>query len=431
MHRSSIGRWALCCALGGCVSNPPDVITAGAPVKAGASGAQLGKPLWLDDIHWSNFTAYGPLIAGDWDALPGPDVYAVGRADEVGRVLAGDGNGNFVDTKIERRDPLRALPGCVVSGDLNGDAHADLVYLSTLGSNDEPRKARITSLVRKADGFAVTTLDYAGGASALVLAELSGDAWLDLVVAYGGANNEPDATHLALFLGTGTGQFLARGELARIAGAHPLFVGVGDLRGQKGRDLLVVTAAGSRAQLVSLSLAAPAAQRSLALPGVPDAWVQGDVDGDGACDVVFARPAAQTYDIVLARDAPQLMRLDLSSDSYEYGKNVALGDLDADGQLDLIVPASDVRDNVNAGYGYGPALLVVFGAEAAFFPRKQAFQLSLVDEFGERVTVGDLDGDGRDDVLLSTMFGDQPEGRVAALLGRDLAGMTARASGGH
>jgi hypothetical protein len=128
-----------------------------------------------------------------------------------------------------------------------------------------------------------------------------------------------------------------------------------------------------------------------------------DFDGDGIADlVVGSGPGEPALVRVLSgRDGSELLRVAPFESSFTGGVFVAAGDLTGDGVPDLVVCPDE---------GGGPRVQVYRGLD--FTKVADFFGINdLTFRGGARVAIGDLNGDGRADLLVAAGFGGGP--RVA------------------
>jgi len=220
-------------------------------------------------------------------------------------------------------------PASVALGDLDNDGDLDMAVGSTT--------ARTCGL-RYNDGYGnFGSSQYVNAAERpekLVLGDVNGDGWLDLLTASATLTNA-----ISVFRSTGTGAFappmgFALGSVARD-------LKLGDLDGDGDLDLVVVYQSAATVSVFlndgSGSFAPPT---SVTVGSDPVALALGDVDDDGDLDVLATSLSG-------GASSPSLSLLlnngqgGLGSPRYlSRGTNLsslALGDLDADGDLDLAV----------------------------------------------------------------------------------------------
>ena len=274
---------------------------------------------------------------------------------EVG-VLLGKGNGTF-------RPPGQAYatggssPQAIVVADVNDDNKPDLLVLNQCISSTDCATGSIGVLLGKGDGTfqPVQTIDPGGGYTvSMAVADVNGDGKPDLLVAnYYSSINQPSNAMVMVLLGNGNGTF------------QPA---VSYYAGGVGADSIEVA----------------------------------DVNGDGKPDLLVANDCVSPSDCTTGVVGVLLGNRDGTFQpavSYNLGErypdagSLAVGDINGDGKLDLIV--------ANGSYP-NPDLAVLIGnGDGTFQP---ALFTSIPVVGGEDIVVDDFNGDGKLDVATSDGF---------------------------
>jgi hypothetical protein len=265
------------------------------------------------------------VVAGDYDGNGTIDI-ASSEGTFVGLFL-GKGDGTFAQPK----NPAVGLGNGygLAAGDFNGDQKLDFVV-----ANDP--SAQVGIYLGNGDG----TLQARAGTGGLshpiwpAVGDFNGDQKLDLVVA-------DDSSGAAVLLGKGDGTFMASTHYA--AGSRPYYVLTADFNGDKKLDL-AVGPRGSLSIYVLLGkgdgtfLPANAFAISANNNSSPEFLAAGDLDNDGAIDLVASNGGATGVGILLNKnDKSGGFKPYTTVNANGPTEGAALSDLDGDGNLDLSV----------------------------------------------------------------------------------------------
>ncbi|MGP4048325.1 FG-GAP and VCBS repeat-containing protein [Streptomyces sp. 2A115] len=280
--------------------------------------------------------------------------------------------------------------------DLDGDGFTDLV-----GSRGEGDTSRETfALFGGPRGLsAARPLDVPDGFRAQAAADFDGDGSVDLLDGGHGGAGDPSATE------AGTDGLLLYGPFDR----------KGTPKRQAGLDL---------------------GQSGYATPGTA---TTGDFDADGRAEVVFtyrfdseedesAPSGLHTVGVYeggadgLVRDTRLESRISEALDTQDGPRNPATGDADGDGVDDLLLPTQ--LDVAPADMPRtGGALTILYGAESGLGSGRPE---SMIEgkggekrriDFGSSPAVGDVNGDGKPDVVVNTPGFRRHDGKVTLLPG--------------
>jgi Calx-beta domain/FG-GAP-like repeat len=282
-------------------------------------------------------------------------------------------------------------PYDVVTADFNRDGIPDLATANYYGNT-------VSVLLGKADGTFQPAKTSATGANPLSLAvgDFNGDLNLDLATA------NRDADSVSVLLGTGTGTFQAPTSV--IIG-QPTSVAVGDFNGDGTLDLGVTCAIPysfdpdlgtfytiTANVLLGNGIAGFSSPNSTWLGA--EYWnstsaTAANLDGVGPDDLVVATPDSGYYrDVaVLAGDASGFLQLTNDLDSGAEAVAVAVGDVNADGALDIVT--------ANGSFA---GVSVLLGDGLGGYGTAQTFAAG---SYPDSLALGDFTGDGNVDIAVT------------------------------
>ncbi|MEZ6038540.1 MAG: VCBS repeat-containing protein [Planctomycetota bacterium] len=282
---------------------------------------------------------------------------------------------------------------CVVLGDVDGDGDLDLVAgnsgQNTLCLNDGRGVfADVTASRMPSDN------DYT---AAVVLADVDGDGDLDLLLG--------DYAQVRFYANDGTGTFTDVTATHLPASAQASSLAVGDVDGDGDLDLVVGSSWSANRLLLNDGAGVFADVTSAQLPPDNDhtrALVLADFDGDGDLDLaigntgaypgepnrLYLNDGAGTFTDATATHMPGIA---------DPTTAIAVGDVDDDGDLDLMTANSGGYQNpVSIGTLYLNDGAGTFTLASGVLPTRIGFSSSVV--------LGDVDGDGDLDAVLANDY---------------------------
>jgi hypothetical protein len=292
-------------------------------------------------------------------------------------------------------------PSSVALGDLNGDGKLDLVTGNVVSST-------VSVLLGKGSGTFAAKTDYTFGSphstdptrarpSMVALGDLNGDGKLDIAVAQDSGYSAVNT--VVVLLGKGDGTFPTRASYPAEPGASS--VALGDMDGDGRMDVVVANYLWNSVTVTSGSRADGGV--SCDTGGGPGTVVLGDLNGDGKLDLVTVNVLAGSLSVLLGEgDGTCASRLDvpIGRDSQSQSSSAALGDVNGDGKLDLVVATSS-PSTVTVLLGKGDGTFVA----PSDYPAGDGPVL---------VALRDLDGDRKLDILVAT----SATGTVSVLPGK-------------
>jgi len=334
------------------------------------------------------------IAVADIDGNGHPDILGLVSTDFGGVPTQG-----YVSTRLQgpagsfllpTRFGVGAEPANLAVADVNGDGRPDLVVAN---ATDQTVSVRLADPARP--GFfqpaivlatpGRTPLDVAVG-------DLNGDGKMDIVVAASGANSV-----LVFTQGATTGTF--NPPVAYAVGGDPQAVTVADLDGNGRADIAVATTANTVSVLLQTSggVFAPAVDYATGIQ--PVAIKAADLNGDGKLDLLTANygaslsPGTQGLSVLLQGATAGTFLPPIHYTTGYRSTALAVGDLNGDGKLDVAV--------ANAGLPGDPGSVSVFLQDPAA-PGALLTPTNYRGAWGPMgVAIGDMDGDGRPDLVLA------------------------------
>jgi len=273
----------------------------------------------------------GAIVMGDLDGDGDLDFILTGYSGSglISKIYFNNGSGVFTETGAGSLDVL--IGSFVLLGDLDGDGDLDLIGSKIYLNNGFGEFAEAGA----------GSLPYVGGGSASI-GDLDGDGDLDLVM-----NGVVASTQVSkIFLNNGSGEFFESIENSLI-GMYNGTTSLGDLDGDGDLDLIQTGSSSSVAiSKIYLNNGSGIFTETGAgtLTGV---WLSstslGDLDNDGDLDLILSGSdgSNRITKLYLNNGLGEFSETGEGSVMGAAGSSLALGDIDSDGDLDLILTGSN------------------------------------------------------------------------------------------
>src|ERR1700728_736603 len=352
-------------------------------------------------------------------------------------VLLGNGDGTF-QTAVVYPSSGNSSQG-IAAADLNGDGKLDVAIANSCNNNSDCSSGSVSVFLGNGNGTFQTAVQYPSGGlytQSVALGDLNGDGKLDIVATNQCQSNSncENGNSTSVLLGNGDGTFQLNASYAagssnfdELEGPSLSTVSLADTNGDGKLDVLVTNSCsggdfecGSGAVNVLLGYGDGTLQAGIiySAPGSANGLATGDVNGDGKPDLVIANEcntdcSAGTVSILLNNGDGTFQTGNTYPSGGQYTLWAATGDVNGDGKADIVlsnqcgVPNVCTTSSVSVLLGNG---------DGTFQP---ATSYSLTSNDGESIVLGDVNGDGKLDIVVVLQCADNTcsGGAVNVLLG--------------
>jgi hypothetical protein len=336
------------------------------------------------------------VVIADLNADGKPDLIVADRYDDTVNVLLGNGDGTFQPPVSY---PVDTWPVAVAVADLNGDGKLDIITANGRGND-------LSVLLGNGDGTFQNAQNFAAGIGpdSVVVADLNGDGIPDLVTANYGTRSTPADTVTVLVNQTAKGSnALNFGTQTFTVGNRPDEVVVADLNGDGKPDLITADYGDNTVSVLRnetptgvASLTFASQRQTFPVGPGPDAVAVADLNGDGKPDLVTANNGAGSVSVLMNQTSTGASAFAFAAQqTFAVGAGpdfVTVGDVNGDGKPDIVA----------ANYFSGGSTVSVLlnqtadGSAIANFAPQQVFN---VGGDPRTLTIGDVNGDGKPDLV--------------------------------
>ena len=287
------------------------------------------------------------ISLGDFDGDGALDFVTVDYNSSTLTVCLNDGSGNFNYRQAVR---VGFTPSNVLTADVDGDGDLDLVVPYLNGTTISVHYNQGNGLFTNSQ---LITVGY--NPTCMAVGDVDADGDLDLVVGHGATYM--NASKISVCLNSGSGQFTVSQSLP--ISTDPWDATIGDIDGDGDLDLLLANFTSSSTVSVRRNNGSGVFSGNQEVVAYsPFRLTVGDVDGDGDLDLVEAAYSQNRVAVQLndgrGNFSPRSTIYLAGTQNLRVAVGVTLGDVDGDGDLDLL--GSSVDNTISVHLNNGTAL---------------------------------------------------------------------------
>ena len=296
------------------------------------------------------------------------------------------------------------VPVSVVIGDIDGDGKSD-VAMANFYSGTVSVFFNTSSSGSITTGSFAAPVDFATGVNpySLALGDLDGDGKLDLTVVNYGSNTVSVFRNTST-AGIINSSSLAT-QVTFATGSVPYNIAIGDIDVDGKPDLIVANSISATVSILrntciagSINTSSFATQVEYTTGSLPSCVAIGDIDGDGKPDVVVANSNSNSVSVLRNTSTPGSINSSSLATQVTFAagylpNSVVIGDIDGDGKQDVVVANNNDTGEVSVLRNTSTAGSIISSSLATkvAFPTMGSFPYS--------VAIGDIDGDGKPEVV--------------------------------